>query len=414
MMVSAITIFAGIYCHGEDVAKEVAKSLEYEIIRDQDLISEASKRFHMPENKFVRAMSGKTSVFNRFTHERQRCVACLKCVLADTFKRGNQLYLGVSGHLIPRDNSHALRVCMMARMPYRTELARKEAGISEKQAAKLINDEDMGCTRWTAYLFKKHPWDPSLYDMVVHMDERAADQVSAMICSHARKDVLQGDQSPEKAAEDFMLTSQIELALAKRGHDVAVAAKDGHVLLTINKRVRMLARLEAELEKIAEKIPGVLKVETTVGPGFYETDVYQHYNFKSPSKVLLVDDELQFVETLSKRLLMREVGSAAVYDGERALHLLEEEEPDVMILDLKMPGIDGISVLSRVKKSHPEMEVIILTGHGSKKEEEACMAMGAFAYLEKPVDIEHLAKTLRSAHGRIGEPNSGREERIAS
>jgi CheY-like chemotaxis protein len=299
---------------------------------------------------------------------------------------------------------------MMARMPYRTELARKEAGISEKQAAKLINDEDIGCTRWTAYLFQKHPWDPSLYDMVIHMDEKATDQVSAMICSHTKK----GGQSPERAAKDFILTSQIELALAKRGHDVAVAAKDGHVLLTINKRVRMLARLEAELKKIAGGIPGVSQVETTVGPGFYETDAYQHYDFKSPSKVLLVDDELQFVETLSQRLLMREVGSAAVYDGERALHLLEEEEPDVMILDLKMPGIDGISVLNRVKKSHPAMEVIILTGHGSKKEEEACMAMGAFAYLEKPVDIEHLTKTLRSAYGRIGEPNTGQVESIAS
>ncbi|MBW1896071.1 MAG: response regulator, partial [Deltaproteobacteria bacterium] len=162
------------------------------------------------------------------------------------------------------------------------------------------------------------------------------------------------------------------------------------------------------------EIPGVLKVETTVGPGFYETDVYRHYDFRSPSKVLLVDDELQFVETLSERLLLREVGSAAVYDGEQALHLLEEEEPDVMILDLKMPGIDGISVLNRVKKSHPNMEVIILTGHGSKREEETCMAMGAFAYLEKPVDIEHLTKTLRSAYGRIGEPNADEEERIAS
>jgi CheY-like chemotaxis protein len=413
-MVSAITLFAGIHCRGEDVAAEVAKALDYGVIRDQELIAQASKRFNIPENKFFRAIVGKTSVFNRFTHERQRCVACLKSVLADTFKRGNQLYLGVSGHLIPRDNPHAFRVCMMASMPYRTELARKEAGISEKQTATLIHNEDMGCTRWTAYLFQKHPWDASLYDMVVRMDEESEDQVSSMICSQASKDDLQTDQSQERAAEDFVLTSQIEIALAKRGHDVSVSAKNGHVLLTINKRVRMLARLEAELDKIAGEIPGVLKVETTVGPGFYETDVYQHYDFRSPSKVLLVDDELQFVETLSQRLLMREVGSAAVYDGERALNLLQEEEPDVMILDLKMPGIDGISVLSRVKKSHPKMEVIILTGHGSKKEEEACMAKGAFAYLEKPVDIEHLTKTLRSAHGRIGEPKTDQEERIAS
>jgi two-component system response regulator CpxR len=64
-----------------------------------------------------------------------------------------------------------------------------------------------------------------------------------------------------------------------------------------------------------------------------------------------VDDEKKYVQTLSKRLMMRELESAVVYDGESALELAREEEPDVMILDLRMPGIDGIEVLRRVKKA---------------------------------------------------------------
>jgi DNA-binding NtrC family response regulator len=109
------------------------------------------------------------------------------------------------------------------------------------------------------------------------------------------------------------------------------------------------------------------------------------------------------VQTLSERLEMRDVGSAVAYDGESALQMVEQDEPDVMILDLKMPGIDGIEVLRRVKDTNPHVEVIILTGHGSDEDCRTCMELGAFAYLQKPVDIEALSETLRKANEKAKE-----------
>ncbi|MGA9263319.1 MAG: response regulator, partial [Desulfobacterales bacterium] len=94
-------------------------------------------------------------------------------------------------------------------------------------------------------------------------------------------------------------------------------------------------------------------------------------------------------------------GSAVAYDGESALEVAREDEPDVMILDLKMPGIDGIEVLRRVKKTQPAIEVIILTGHGSDADRKVCMDLGAFAYLQKPVDIDELSGTIKAAHDKI-------------
>ena len=120
-----------------------------------------------------------------------------------------------------------------------------------------------------------------------------------------------------------------------------------------------------------------------------------------PSKLLLVDDERQFVQTLSERLRLREIGSVIAYDGESALTMIKEEEPDVMILDLKMPGIDGIEVLKRVKQTNPRIEVIILTGHGSEADKEMCMQLGAFAYLQKPVDVNVLSETIKRANEKI-------------
>ena len=120
-------------------------------------------------------------------------------------------------------------------------------------------------------------------------------------------------------------------------------------------------------------------------------------------KVLLVDDEQKFVEALSERLQMRDMENETVYDGEEALSFVDDKEPDVMVLDLKMPGIDGMEVLRRVKKKFPAIQVIILTGHGTDRDEEESRRIGVYDYLKKPVDIEVLVSRIKAAHmNKIG------------
>jgi DNA-binding response OmpR family regulator len=115
-------------------------------------------------------------------------------------------------------------------------------------------------------------------------------------------------------------------------------------------------------------------------------------------KVLMVDDEEDFVKTLAERMQMRDLDSDVALSGEAALQIVEDQVPDVMVLDLKMPGIDGMEVLRRVRKAYPQVQVVILTGHGSEKDEAEARRLGAFAYLQKPVDIEKLMITLKNAY----------------
>jgi len=115
-------------------------------------------------------------------------------------------------------------------------------------------------------------------------------------------------------------------------------------------------------------------------------------------KVLLVDDEEDFVKSLAERIKMRKLGSEVALNGEEALQIVSDQIPDVMVLDLKMPGIDGMEVLRRVKKAYPSVEVIILTGHGSEKDEKDARRLGAFDYLQKPVDIDHLVQFIKRAY----------------
>ncbi|MFH0822758.1 MAG: response regulator [Pseudomonadota bacterium] len=115
-------------------------------------------------------------------------------------------------------------------------------------------------------------------------------------------------------------------------------------------------------------------------------------------KVLMVDDEEDFVQTLAERMRMRDLTPELALSGEQALQRVQEDVPDVMVLDLKMPGIDGMEVLRRVRQAYPHVQVIMLTGHGSDKDETEARRLGAFAYLQKPVEMEKLVKVLKEAY----------------
>lgn len=118
----------------------------------------------------------------------------------------------------------------------------------------------------------------------------------------------------------------------------------------------------------------------------------------SDIKILLVDDEVQFVDTLAERLGMRGFTARVAYNGPDALREVSEgTPPDVIVLDLRMPGMDGFEVLRGVKKINPRVQVIILTGHGGDAEEVTAYRMGAYSFLKKPMDIDELLGSIRMA-----------------
>jgi len=114
--------------------------------------------------------------------------------------------------------------------------------------------------------------------------------------------------------------------------------------------------------------------------------------------VLVVDDENDFRETLVKRLRKRNLDVQGVESGQKALDLLDKVRVDVAILDVKMPGKDGLETLQEIKRKQPLIEVIMLTGHGSNELGIQGMKLGAFEYVMKPADIDDLMNKMRRAH----------------
>ncbi len=113
--------------------------------------------------------------------------------------------------------------------------------------------------------------------------------------------------------------------------------------------------------------------------------------------VLLVDDEEDFVSTLAERLRLRGIEAVTALSGENALQIISGATPQVVVLDVMMPGLGGLEVLRRIKTDNPDLPVILLTGMGSTKEGVEGMRLGAFDYLMKPLQIEELLQKLRQA-----------------
>jgi DNA-binding NtrC family response regulator len=115
-------------------------------------------------------------------------------------------------------------------------------------------------------------------------------------------------------------------------------------------------------------------------------------------KVLLVDDEPDFVNTLTNRLTLRKLSVLSAHGGAEALAVLDDKPVDVVVLDVKMPGMDGIAAIRQIKKAHPLVEVIMLTGHASLEASIEGMELGAFDYLLKPAAIDELVYKIQDAH----------------
>jgi DNA-binding NtrC family response regulator len=122
-----------------------------------------------------------------------------------------------------------------------------------------------------------------------------------------------------------------------------------------------------------------------------------------PLRVLIVDDEEEFVNALVERLGLRDIEATGVITGEEALSQIDSQQFDVVLLDVKMPGLGGFQVIERIKEKQPDLAVILLSGHTAAHEEHLGDRLGCYAYLIKPVKFNNLVEILNQAANRTCE-----------
>jgi DNA-binding NtrC family response regulator len=115
-------------------------------------------------------------------------------------------------------------------------------------------------------------------------------------------------------------------------------------------------------------------------------------------RLMIVDDEIKFLKSIAQRLELRDFDVTTATNGQEALEIAQTQKFDLVLLDLKMPGLNGKQVLEVLKREHKFLEVIILTGHGSIDSAVECTRLGAFDYLPKPYELEKLLDKLLEAY----------------
>ncbi|MFO7750877.1 MAG: response regulator [Desulfobacteraceae bacterium] len=412
---SVLMITSGIYSNAQKRVEQLAAALDCQIITDKMIIAKTADRHKIKQATLQKVVESRQIAFNDFTHETEKCIACLKEAIADEVSAGNRILHGITGHLIPKEVSHVLRVLIITDKQTRIKNGiaalksaeeGKETGTVdleavEKEVKNNMAQADKYAFLWTNTVAQKKAWNKDLYDIVVPTDKvDVSESVSLVLEQVKTLSDIDGETIKQEAA-DFRLTAEVEIVLASLGKGLFATADKGKVVVTIDKKVLMLSSLQQKVIARAMEIEGVESVETKIGKNYYQTDITHNYNFETPTRILLVDDEKEFVQTLSKRLEMRQFANEIALNGEQALDFTNREKTDVMVLDLRMPGIDGIEVLRQIKESKPDIEVIILTGHGSEADRKKCMELGAFAYLQKPADIDLLTRTMQEAYDKI-------------
>ncbi len=393
-----IIVNSASFCGAEEILDQMTAQTGYVLLNDEDLVAETAIENNEDITEIKKFFVITKNFSGRMKMQRSHALAKVKTTLAKYMLAQETIIHGICSMMAPRDICHVLNVGIMADLEYRTKLIIDKMNVFEPDAQEILRQDDLSMSAWSEALGFGDPWDPSKYDLFIPMHRKTVqDAVKSIIKYSGRRYVNKTDRSMEKAG-NFLLASKVETALAREGHEVRARAYGSEVVLTIPKNIILLHKLQGELLEIASKVPGVGKVNTELSKEFYKKQPTGSDRQKAGAKLLLVDDEREFVHTLSERLLMREIGSAVVYDGEQALAYIEEENPPVIILDLKMPGIDGIEVLRRVRATHPDIDVIILSGHGSREDEKRCLELGAVAYLQKPVDIDNLTSLLKKIH----------------
>ena len=397
---SSIALFPCLSTLDSGIIGELSSTLAFKVYTDINLLGDTVAKIGGDFERLKKMMYNRTSVFNQFTLEKEKAVNAFRMVLAEKLAAPEQyLFHGFLTSLIPAEVTEVLRVLVVDKKEGRIERGMK-TGLSKGEAKKKIRTHDISAFSWTDFLFGKEAYDSALYDLVVPVEAKDHREITKEIlsCFH-RTSVLRTPES-QSAVKDMKMMAEIENLLLVNGHKMGIKVCEGNVTLIIQNSVLNFNGLKEDLTNLVKQVAGIKEIAIEKHKSYVES-VYRQQKFELPSKVLFVDDEREFVQTVSQRLISRDVGTYGVYDGQEALDLIAEDRPEVMVLDLKMPGLHGIEVLRQSKEIAPEIEVIILTGHGTTRDMEECMKLGAFAYMNKPVNIEELSATIKAANDKV-------------
>jgi len=260
-----ITISRGSYSKGQQIAEKVAKTLGYQCI-SREVLLEASKEFNIPEVKLVRAIHDAPSILGRFAYGKERYVAYIRAALLRYFKENNIVYCGLAGHFFVSGVSHVLKVRILVDFQDRVRFEMAREGISDRQAAHILKHDDDERRKWSKHLYGIDPWDPYLYDLVIHVRKINIDHAVDIICDTVKLENFTATPESQKTIENLALAAEVKAAIINLKPDVEVTSSDGTIMIKTAINESKESSIIREIENKAKSVPDVNDVKIQIIP----------------------------------------------------------------------------------------------------------------------------------------------------
>ena len=260
-----ITISRGSYSKGQEVAKKVSERLEYDCI-SRDVLLEASKEFNVSEIKLLRAIHDAPSILDRIGYKKDKYITFIRSAILQHFRKDNVVYCGLAGHFFVKHIPHVLKVRVIADLDERVRSEVEREGISRKEALRIIKQDDEERKKWSEHLYGINTWDPSLYDLVIHIGKMTTDDAACVICKTVSLDTYKTTPESQQAMEDIAIAAQVKASLMDLEPDVDVVASGGTVQIHTAALLVEGDSVISDIEAIAKSVDGVKEVRVGVKP----------------------------------------------------------------------------------------------------------------------------------------------------
>ncbi|MCB2185521.1 MAG: cytidylate kinase-like family protein [Deltaproteobacteria bacterium] len=254
-----ITISRGSYSKGKEVAQRVAQTLGYECI-SREILLEASEHFNISEIKLVRALHDAPSILERFTYGKERYLAYVAAALLKRVQKNNVVYHGLAGHFFLTGVSHVLKVRILANLDDRVALEMEREGLDREQTLARLLKDDEERRKWSQHLFGKDPWDPNLYDLVLHVHKLNLDDTVNIICQTAGLPQFQATPESQQVLDDLVLAAEVRADLVQDFPMVQVHAEKGVVIVDAKINQEVEPELADRIKERALRTPGAKEV----------------------------------------------------------------------------------------------------------------------------------------------------------
>ncbi|HMK60318.1 MAG TPA: cytidylate kinase-like family protein [Dissulfurispiraceae bacterium] len=262
---SIISISRGSYTKGKEIAEKVAAKLGYECIAREAII-EASREFDVPEVKLVRALHDAPSALEKVTYGKEKFIAYYQVAFLEHMLKDNIVYHGLAGQFLLKDISHALKIRIIADMSDRIKWEVEREKISEREAARILRNDDEERRKWSQHVYGIDTNDSSLYDLIIHIKKITVDDAVAVILDTVGLDHFKTTGESQEVLQDMLLSARVKVAILDYAPDSEIYARKGVIAIKTSASPYQEEVLAANIKKAAQGVAGVKDVDVYVMP----------------------------------------------------------------------------------------------------------------------------------------------------